>query len=248
MQMMQQQQQQHAEQMALMREQMAAQQEQSDKKFAELLAKTTAPKPDLPHTLSKNFQNLEKLKERKEFKMWSWKLEQAAKKAFGKDAEDILAWARDRNDDIILDSDVAALHASEGWDIAVKIHEQLHGILIEKFENGTAGMEILRNTSGSMGLEAWRKISKHYDPSNRGSRLVQLRALVKEQAAVAPDKIINATENWLREKNKVMALYETSHEVTCPSCSHKHKVESPGMKAMMDDISIVCLVDMCPKI
>ena len=100
--------------------------------MAELIANfASSPKKDsTPYHVSKNFEKLEKLKDRREFKVWAWRLEQCAKQAFGQDAEEVLHWAQDRNEEVILKSDVEVLAVDSNT--ATRINEQLHSILMDK--------------------------------------------------------------------------------------------------------------------
>ena len=232
--------------MQMLQQQMVAQQEASEARFAELLMRTTAPSPKEPtqYDQQKAFADLEKLMKKEEWRIWSWKLRSAGSQAY-RAIDAILDWAQEKDDAPILDADVDAM-VSE-WPDIKKLNEQLHAILVKKFEKGTEGLVILHNTPGQQGLEAWRRLCRHYDPSNRSSRLNQLRALVKEQPTVGPDKVVLATENWMREMNKVVHRYDMHTEFTC-ECGKTSMVESTGLKAMIEDISIICITDVCPKL
>ena len=111
------------------------------------------------------------------------------------DAESLLDWA---------ESSSGAVTPTEMTDLelqyrqAVEFNSQLYGVLVSLFDLASEPMEIVRNSSKGMGLDAWRRLCAKYDPSNPQTNLVLLKKVLNPPRS-SMDHLQSNLERWERE-------------------------------------------------
>ena len=158
---------------------------------------------------------------------WRYKFLSAASKAL-KGARAALEWAEDKRDQPISITDVNSEAARQGDAEMLALNMQLHGDLVDLMTEGSEAFQIVRNCSGDVGLEAWRRLNHRYDPANPLRTLQVLRNLLKP-SQVGFDTIMQSIEKWEQDMRvcrsrcggDINALWTMIHMVAIQEMSPK---------------------------
>jgi len=137
--------------------------------------------------------------------------------------EEILKWAESHNNNPIDDVDLDG--AEPRYPQIKSVNAQLHVILVSLMQRNTAAFEIVKNTGQNNGLDAWRRLSRKFDPNNPQANLALLkRVLHPKQASL--ESLQAAIEQW----------------------EYDHRTYTEKTKeTLSDSMQRMCLQTMCPQ-
>ena len=104
------------------------------------------------------------------------------------------------------------------------LNRQLYTLMCSLVENDP--LVIVENTPDGQGLEAWRRLSKRYDPFTGGRKRSLLDKIIKPEQ-VKLNQLLTSLEAW----EKQVTVYEQRNK-----------------KTLDEDIKISALTSMCPKV
>ena len=156
---------------------------------------------------------------RKEWPTWSYKFAVWFSSQFHKGAE-ILDWAKEQNDPITEESIDLDHPDQEEYKDA---NNQLHVALVNLTKDEP--LDIVRNSAKHMGLDAWRRLCREYNPNNPQSNMRLLKKILHTQTTEL-DKLKAAIETW--ESNYSMYKERTRESLT-------------------DAMQRMCLIGLCPE-
>ena len=93
----------------------------------------------------------------------------------------MLEWAQSQ-EETITDEEVE-LQAVTTMPQIKRASSQLFAVLVSLVTPGTDGLELVRNVTKGNGMDAWRKLTKRYDPSGPTSRLALLKEILQPPKA-----------------------------------------------------------------
>jgi len=139
------------------------------------------------------------------FNSWAFKLTNYVNASVD-NARPLMKWALERSMDI----DGAQLHAelqAQGIsdDDGNQVQRQLYALLVSITEGEAA--TIVENAGEDNGLEAWRRLTKRFDPNNAGRK----RAILDTILAL-PRVKMQELQNALENMKKLITQYETKHK------------------------------------
>lgn len=105
----------------------------------------------------------------------------------------LLEWAAGRADEEIT-QDALDEQAREHPDVN-RLSVQLHAVLVSLAKPNTEFMELVRNSVKGNGLDAWRRLSKKFDPASPGANMVLLKRILHPRRANV-DNVMAAMEKW----------------------------------------------------
>jgi len=139
------------------------------------------------------------------FNSWAFKLTNYVN-ASVPNARPLMKWALERSMDIDGTQLHAELQASGISDEdGNQVQRQLYALLVSITEGEAA--TIVENSGEDNGLEAWRRLTKRFDPNNAGRK----RAILDTILAL-PRVKMNDLQNALENMKKLITQYETKHK------------------------------------
>ena len=129
---------------------------------------------------------------------WSYKFSTWLSSQFHK-GEDVLDTAAGCGELMIDDAKVADIVSR--YPSAEAINQNLHAILISLTNQGTTAFDLVKGTKKSLGLEAWRKLSRKFDPNNPVANLRLLRKILRPNVA-NNENLISSIEWWEQEYSR----------------------------------------------
>ena len=109
------------------------------------------------------------------------------------EGEEILDWAASLGEEPVTLEKVEEemqRHRSAG-----DLNLQLHAVLVSLTTMGTAAFDLVKNTKTSLGLDAWRRLVRKFDPNNPVANLRLLRKILRP-SQVGHDQLLSAIEQW----------------------------------------------------
>ena len=127
-----------------------------------------------------------------EWPAWCYKFITWLSSQYG-DAEEVLDWAAMRGSETITQQMIEGI--LEAHPKAGEMNQQLHAIMTALTTSGTDAFSIVKNTPKRMGLDAWRRIVRKFDPNNPVANLRLLKKIM-QPPQVSMDQLPGAIEQW----------------------------------------------------
>ena len=108
---------------------------------------------------------------------------------------------------------------------ATILNQMLHSVLVSLTNMGTTAFELVKNTKPHMGLDAWRRLSRKFDPNNPTANLRLLRRILQPKQT-SLDLLLSAIEQWEQD---------LSHYV--------ERTNNP----LSDEMKRACVQTLCPS-
>ena len=123
-----------------------------------------------------------------EWATWSFKFSTWMSSQFDQ-GEAILRWAEDRGGDQITQEVLDTLYLEKPS--AEELNRQLHVCLTHLMDGGSKAFEIVKNSQKHLGLDAWRRLCRQYDPNNPAANMALLKKVLHPKP-VSLDKLMGA--------------------------------------------------------
>ena len=136
----------------------------------------------------------------------------------------LLDWARDHMD-ITITPDIIRAHEERHPNIQ-RTSDQMYATLVSLMPTNSEALSIVKNSCRGVGLDAWRRLSKRYDPNNPQTNMHLLRKVL-HPTRVGLTQLRAHVESWEEE-------YRLYREKTGEDIS--------------DSTQRVCLMSMCPEV
>ena len=107
--------------------------------------------------------------------------------------QDVLDWAAGLGEQSVTEENLAEetiRHPS-----AKALNQMLHSVLVSLTNMGTTAFDLVKNSKPQLGLDAWRRLSRKFDPNNPVANLRLLRRILQPRP-VSLDLLPSAVEQW----------------------------------------------------
>ena len=118
----------------------------------------------------------------KEWNAWSFKFVTWMSAQFERGGE-ALDWAHEKGDETITLEMVAELARLNPEAQTQKMNSQLHIALVALTVQGSEAFDLVRNAVKGCGFDAWRRLTKKYDPNNPQRNMMLLKKVLQPQRA-----------------------------------------------------------------
>ena len=119
-------------------------------------------------------------------------------------ASEVLAWAKDSERAVTAAEIQSAGQENAGWKNQIEsINSHLHVALISLLRDEP--LTVVRNSAEGMGLDAWRRLCKEFDPETAPSNLQLLKKILQPKRHSSPENLLTVIENW----EQLIKLYES---------------------------------------